>query len=64
MSAMAAWLQAKGLQVWAHQQLFTCVCLKLGGKKRRKKERTRENEHFNFPIKSMPQYESLFAFLY
>lgn len=41
------------------------VCLsEARGKKRRKKERTRENEHFNFPIKSMSQYESLFAFLH
>lgn len=36
--AMTVWLQAEGLQVWAHQQLFTCVCLKLGGKKEGKRK--------------------------
>lgn len=61
----------RGLRARAHQRLFTCVCLKSENKKKKskkkkkeKKERIRENEHFNFPIKSMPQYESLFAFLH
>lgn len=40
------------------------MCLSDVREKKKKEERIRENEHFNFPIKSMPQYESLFAFLH
>lgn len=46
------------------EQPISLVYMCLSEVRKKKKNKKRENEHLNFPIKPVPQYESLFAFLH